>query len=161
RASGQGRVRDLQIDEAGAGDLDRGQARITFKPGGDAGGQVARVGAHRLGGGQGAVGLEVGQVGPVRGGDAHVRSGHAFGGEGGPAWMRKRRPDRLNSAISGETSKPARTSKLSPATVADARGISRVLSMVTEAVCRPSKLTGRSKYSLARTARFRSVTAIQ
>ncbi|MNS48254.1 hypothetical protein D3C72_808170 [compost metagenome] len=82
-ALGQGGVGELQVDEAGTGDLDRRQTRVGAQAFGDAGGQLARIGLQRLGGGQGAVGLEVGQVGAVRGDDTRERCVHAFGGEGG------------------------------------------------------------------------------
>ncbi|MNE09448.1 hypothetical protein D3C80_1021220 [compost metagenome] len=82
-ALGQGGVGELEVDEAGAGDFDRGQARVVAEALGHLGGQLARIGLQRLGGGQGAVGLEVGQVGAVRSDDAGKRGVHAFGGEGG------------------------------------------------------------------------------
>ncbi len=84
----QGGIRQLHIDEAGTGDLDRGQGRMAFQMRGDLGGQFARIGLQRLGSGQRAIGLEVGQIGAVRRGHTGQRSIHAFGREGGGASLR-------------------------------------------------------------------------
>ena len=144
RAFGQRPVRHADIDEARPGDLDRGDLGAVLQMGCDLGRQIARIGPGLFGGGQGAVGLEIGEVGPVRRRDARKIDGQAFGGEGGldrfakpglqvahwsdgaPALIRKREPLRLNSAISGVTSKPIRTSKLAPDTAMSARGMVRL-----------------------------------
>jgi hypothetical protein len=181
--AGQCIIRDLQIDEARAGDLDARKPRIARKPPDDPHREVARIDLQRLGRREGTVRLEIGQIRPVRGRDAGDGCVHAFGGEGGrdrfaevgpevghwaggvaaawPAVMRKRLPVRLNSAISGVTSNPIRTSKLPPLVSGVARGMITDCSSVVEVVTLPLKSTGRSKYSLASTASFRSVTAIQ
>ena len=83
RPGGRRRVGDPEIDEAGAGDLDRGEAGVASQPRRDPGGQFARVLLQRLGGGEGAVRLKVGEVGAVGGGDPRQPRVHAFGGEGG------------------------------------------------------------------------------
>ena len=51
-ADRQGAVSQLQIDEAGAGDLDRSQTRIVRQSFSDTGCQLAWIGLQRLGGGQ-------------------------------------------------------------------------------------------------------------
>ncbi len=79
----QGRIGQLHIDEAGTGDLDRRQGWMAFKVCDDLGGQLTRVGFQRLGCSQRAIGLEVGEIGAVRRGDAGKGCVHAFGGEGG------------------------------------------------------------------------------
>src|SRR5690606_11035309 len=98
-----------------------------------------------LGGGERAVGLEVGEVGAVRGGDAGEVLRQAFGGEGGrdrfaesrlqvahwsgvlaacwPTLTRKRLQSRLKAAICGVTSKPTRTSSCEPEPAIPARGM--------------------------------------
>ncbi len=145
----QGGVGELQVDEARAGDLHRRQPGIAGQPSGHGGGDLARVPAHALGGGQRPVGLEVGEVGTVRSGDAAQLGRQPFSSEGGlyrfaqalfqvahrrfaaspeatavaPAFTRKRLPWRLNSAICGVTSKPTRISKLAPEVVVVPRGI--------------------------------------
>src|SRR5690606_34954304 len=112
----------------------------------------------------GAVGLEVGQVRPVRGADAGQGRVHAFGGEGGgrrfaeggfqiahgwpatPASIRKRLPVRFSSAISGVTSKPIRISKFEPLTVALARGMTKFsIASVTSGRSDAPESTGSSK----------------
>ena len=144
-ALGEGRVGELQVDEAGAGDVDAGEARVALQPLGHGGGDLARVLAHALGGGQRAVRLEVGQIGSVGRGDPAQSRGQPFGGEGGldrfaerrlqvahgvvaaavawPTLSRKRLPSRLKAAICGVTSKPIRISKLAPEVVVSARGM--------------------------------------
>ena len=141
-------VGQLEVDEAGPGDLDGGQARIAGQALGDGRGQLARVLAHALGGGEGSVRLEVGEVGAVGGGDAAEFGRQATVGEGGfhrlaqtpfevahrwfelspaasaaPAFTRKRLPSRLKAAICGVTSKPTRTSKLAPEVFSAPRGM--------------------------------------
>ena len=81
--SGQGGVGDLQIDEPRPGDLHAGEARVAGQPGGHGGGDLTRIATDALGGGQSAVGLEIGQVGPVGSGDPGQIGRQAFGGEGG------------------------------------------------------------------------------
>ena len=107
-AGRQGAVGQLQIDEAGARDLDRRQARIVRQPFSDTGRQFAWIGLQRLGSGQRPVGLEVRQVGTVGGRDAGQRGVHAFGGEGGPDRFAQNSPEighllrrRLGGAGSG------------------------------------------------------------
>ena len=130
------------IDEAQAGDLHRGQPRILGQLGHHAGGDLAGVAARLLGRRQGAIALEVGQVGPVGRRHTAKLGRQTRSGEGGrnrlpqapfevghwlacavpaatsvPTSIRKRFPARLNSAISGVTSKPTRTSKFAPLVV--------------------------------------------
>ena len=72
-ARGQRRVGEIEIDEAGTGDLDLGEKRIGLQPGGDLLGDGARIGLGRLGRGQRAIALELRQVGPV--GGLHLAEG--------------------------------------------------------------------------------------
>ena len=83
RARGQRRVGDVEIDEAGTGDLDLGEDRIGLEPRGDLLGEPARIGLGLLGRRQRAVALELRQIGPVR--DLHRPQfgGKAFGGKSG------------------------------------------------------------------------------
>ncbi len=143
----QGRIAEPEVDEARPGDLHASQARIARQARDDLGGHVARIAPGALGGGQGAVALEVGEVGPVGRRHAAEFGRQSRRGEGGtdrfaeapfkiahrgsaapatvvwPALTRKRLPSRLNAAICGVTSKPTRISKLEPLVVAVARGM--------------------------------------
>ena len=54
-----------EIQEAGAGDVERLQPCVVGQAGGDPGRHVARIGLDLLGHSQGAVALEIGEVGPA------------------------------------------------------------------------------------------------
>ena len=148
RADRKGGVREPKVDESRPGDFDGRELRRAFEGAGDRGGDLARVPADALGRGQGAVALEVRQVGPVRRGGAGQFDRQAKGSERpgealvdgasqrghfgvrlpaaavwAPASRRNRFPSRLNSAMAGVTSKPTSTSKLEPEVVRVARGM--------------------------------------
>ena len=109
---------------------------------------LAGVATHPLGGRQGAVALEIGQVWTVGGRGAGQVDGQTKGTERPgealvdrasqpahfwarppavtvwvPASRRNRFPSRLKAAMAGVTSKPTRTSKLEPEVVRVARGM--------------------------------------
>ena len=79
----QGRGADREIDEAGAGDLDRLYVRVARQGGGHGGGDLPGVPPGGLGGHQGPVALKVSKVRPIGGRHAPVVGGQAQGGEGG------------------------------------------------------------------------------
>ncbi len=82
-ALGERLVGELEVDEAGAGDLHRRQPGVAGQPLRHRGRDLARVLAHALGRGEGAVGLEVGEVGAIGRGDAAQFGRQAKLGEGG------------------------------------------------------------------------------
>ncbi len=69
-ALGQDRIGHAHIDEAEARQLDGGEYRVLAQLGDHCGADLARIAANALSGSQGAVALEVGQIGAVAGGDA-------------------------------------------------------------------------------------------
>ncbi len=82
-AVGQGRVGNPQVDEPEARDLDRGQVGIVLQRLDHLHSDVARRPPRDLGGGHGAVALEVREVGPVGCSDPPELRGQACGDEGG------------------------------------------------------------------------------
>ena len=147
-AGGQGGVGKAQVDEAGTGNLHGGELRSGAQDLDDRRSDLAGIATHTLGRRQGAVTLEIGQVGAIRGRGAGQVDGQTEGTERpgkalvdrasqpahfgvrppavlvwAPASRRNRFPSRLKAAMAGVTSKPTRTSKLEPEVVRVARGM--------------------------------------
>ncbi len=77
----QCRIRQIEIQETGTGDLDLGENRFGLETGGDLFGNDARIGLGGFCRRQRAVALKLRQVGPVGGCDAAKAFSQAFGGE--------------------------------------------------------------------------------